>query len=269
MADLVRFEEYMNEMAGIQARVGDPVFIRRFELQLFELLSSGQIRDDEVGLILQELESLFTVEFSTYEQAIKSEYDTILSMVNDKYDDLGDDISREFDTVRRIEVTNDLQLGAYKEDTITSIKEKVDKGIRSDKSMTEVQDDIAKINSRSAFYAETLARTSLMRYGRVSKYEKALLADVNIFAYLGILRDTTRPFCRALLNGRYKLEDIQQFRNGNLEPVIHNCGGWNCIHDWEPDPTATEDDVVSGELIYLDEDPGARVIVNDPTNLAA
>lgn len=40
-------------------------------------------------------------------------------------------------------------------------------------------------------------------------------------------------------------------RNGNLEPVIENCGGWNCIREWEPDPTASEADTVKDKAISL------------------
>lgn len=44
---------------------------------------------------------------------------------------------------------------------------------------------------------------------------------------------------------------IFRLKNGNLEPVIENCGGWNCIHEWEPDPTATIADTVKGKTITL------------------
>lgn len=269
MADLDRFQAYMDEMLLLQGRIGDPLFIRRFEVQLFDLLASGQIQQTEIELILQEMDMLFDAEFVEFQGRFETGYNEVLSLVNDKYSDIGGDISREVQQMRRIEITNEMQLGEYTETTRQAIKQTIEAGIREEKSVAELEAEIADVNSRAAFYAETLTRTHLMRYGRIGKFEKALIAGVDIFAYLGVLRDTTRPFCRALLHGRYKIADIERFTNGNLEPVIENCGGWNCIHDWEPDPTATDNEVVTGPLIDLDESPGATVIINNPANLEA
>lgn len=258
--DLDRFKAYIDELTALQDRVSEPTFIRIFEEKLFDLLARRQITESEVRIILKELEMLFATEFTQFESRIRGSYNDVLALVNEKYSDLGEDISRELQQMRAIERTNRLQLGDYQQSTIDAIKNVVENGLKDGLNQTELQGNIAEIDSKASHYAETLARTHLMRYGRTSRYNKALMADVYIFAYLGVLRETTRPFCRVLLGHRYHVDDILTMRNGNLEPVIENCGGWNCIHDWEPDPTATEDEVVRGPLEEILGEAGTLVI---------
>ena len=40
----------------------------------------------------------------------------------------------------------------------------------------------------------------------------------------------------------HHIDQIQKMRNGNRKPVETYCGGWNCLHDWGPDPFADEAD---------------------------
>lgn len=258
--NLERFQAYMDDLMSLQDRVSEPVFIQVFEEKIFDLLARRQITEREIRVILTELEQLFTTEFSLFETEIRQSYNTLLELVNERYDDLGADISRELQQMRAIERANRLQMGDYRQSTVEAVKQIVDKGIRDGLSLSELEEKIAETDAKAAHYAETLARTHLMRYGRVSKYQKALMAEVEIFAYLGVLRETTRPFCRVLLGHRYHIDDILRMRNGNLEPVIDNCGGWNCIHDWEPDPTALPEEVVRGPLQTIEGDTGTLVI---------
>ncbi len=71
---------------------------------------------------------------------------------------------------------------------------------------------------------------------RSALIEKAKRAGVEWYKYSGIKRDSIRDFCDEHLNKHYTLKQIQAMRNGNREPVELYAGGWNCIHDWLPDP---------------------------------
>jgi hypothetical protein len=53
---------------------------------------------------------------------------------------------------------------------------------------------------------------------------------------VGLRRDSIRPFCSEHLNQTYHIDEINEMNNGNRNPVLENCGGWNCIHEWEPVP---------------------------------
>ena len=256
-----RFEDYMADMQAIQEDVSDPVFLDMVREEVFDLLASGAVDPSQIDELLDDFSIVFDREFTIFEDGIRDGYNRVLSLVNQRYSDLGEDMSTEMRLMRDVEKTNTLQLGEYKQETIDAIKEKIREGLLSDTPRSEIEDAIAAIDSRAAHYAKTLAGTHLMRYGNISRYGKAIQAGVTVFVYLGVLRDTTRNFCRAALGNRYHIDDILKFRNGNLEPVIENSGGWNCIHGWEPDPFALEEEVTRGEMIEVQGSPGSLIIL--------
>lgn len=258
--DRARLRQYLREVQALQDRVSDPVFMDIVREKLLDMISRGELDTEELEFILREVDRFFSPDFSKFHLEVKDTYNDTLEVVNDLYDDLGEDISREFSMVREVEKTNDLQIGEYQEKTKEAIARTVRDGIKEDKSVKELERDLRELGGKAEDYAETLAGTHIKRYGRVSKRNKSLQAEVEIYEYAGVLRDTTRPFCRACLHKLFRLDDILNMENGNLEPVIENCGGWNCIHDWEPDPTASEADAVSGKLYTV---PGGAKLFGD------
>lgn len=258
--DRRRLREYLRELQALQARVSDPVFFEVVQAQLIELIARGELDTEELEFILPAVDRIFKTEFAGFETQLLGSYNDTLDLVNELYDDLGEDVSREFATVRAIERTNQLQLDEYEKQTREAIARTVRDGAVEDKSVAELEEDLAELGGKAAQYAGTLAATHLKRYGRASRYHKSLVAGVDIYEYAGVLRDTTRSFCRACLGKLFHIDDILNMMNGNLEPVIENCGGWNCIHEWEPDPTATEADTVSGKLYTV---PGGARLYGD------
>lgn len=247
--DRDRLKRYLDGLVSIQKTTDPSEFIDAFERRFEELLLRKVITPDQIPLISQQLQELFGQEFAAWEQNVLSAYDGVLDLVNKEYDDIGPDLVRRTRQLRAIESANRLQMDSYEQSTIDAVKEAVSKGIKEGKTYYELVAELKEIGGKAKQYAETLASTHLKRYSRNIKMQKALIAGVQIFLYAGVLRDTTRAFCRACLNQYFHIDDIRKMKNGNLEPVEENCGGWNCIHEWEPDPLATEADIVKGKLI--------------------
>lgn len=255
--DKKRLREYLKEMKALEGRVTENNFIRRFEEKLLDLLSRNQIDTDDLTFIRNEVEKLFKSDFSGFDTKIKQTYNDIIELINELYDDIGTDVTRKFQRIKAVEQANQLQLQGYEEKTIESIARTVRQGIVEDVDFKELTRRIKKIGGTAGYYAETLAGTQLKRFARISKYNKSLIANVEYFTYAGVLRETTRSFCRACLLKTFHINNILKMRNGNLEPVIINCGGWNCIHDWEPDPFGSRKAVTNGKWYNLEG--GARI----------
>jgi len=175
-------------------------------------------------------------EWSDINDELAERYEQTTETVNRLYDDVGDHISREMQQVRAIEQANEAALGEYRESTIQEIRTEIQNGLAAGDDVDALRDRIAPISSKASFYAETIAKTHVKSFGRAVKAEKARLGNVPTFEYVGIIRSTTRPFCRELVDTTHHIDDIRKMRNNNREPVLIHCGGWNCIHDWEPDP---------------------------------
>lgn len=246
-----RLQAYLDEMRDLQQRVGRTEFVRRFEKKVLDLFARGQIDTADIDILRRELERLFGGEFQGFSGRIRQSYDDVLEVVNTLYDDLGLSISRDFQRVRAIERAIDFQLGEYRASTIESVAREIRRGVIENVNVRDLEQRIFQIGGKAAQYAEAISKTGIKRYGRVSRYQKALIANIQYFQYQGVLRETTRPFCRVNLRKIFHINTILQMLNGNLEPVIENCGGWNCIHEWEPDGTATAEDAVQGQFYTL------------------
>jgi len=175
-------------------------------------------------------------DFEALTEELTTRYEETVETVNRLYDDVGEDISRHMRQVRAIEQANDQALGDYKQKTIRQMRSEIATGLADGEDVDELRDRLDGISSKASFYADTIAKTSLKAHGRSVKAEKARLGNVPVFEYVGIIRSTTRPFCRELVGTTHHIDDIRQMQNDNREPVLIHCGGWNCIHDWEPDP---------------------------------
>lgn len=98
--------------------------------------------------------------------------------------------------LRSVETANRLQLGDYEDSVKESIRKTMTDGLTEGKSYGELVQDLKELGDKAARYAETLASTHLKRYSRSMKYQKTLISGTDIFMYAGVLRDTTRAFCR-------------------------------------------------------------------------
>ena len=247
-----RLREYLKELKALQTEVGDTQFLKVFEERVLDALARKLIDVDDVEFLQREIGQLFKIDFSKFDLKILQSYNTTLEIVNDLYDDLGGDIARQFAAMRALEKVHRLQLDSYADSTVKALAKIVQKGALESQTYKEVAKSIKALNDdKASYYAETLAKTQIKRYGRQSRYQKALIGGVTVYEYAGVLRVTTRPFCRICLGKRFHIDDILKMSNGNLDPVLINAGGWNCIHELEPDPTAKKADAISGKVFTV------------------
>lgn len=211
--------------------------------------AAENIRGFARTLMAQEMESYVD---QAFDRAFK-----VIDSVNRLYEDLGDDITRNFPAIYATEQAIAQSFGDYEEDVAIKIQNAVRKAVTSGQSIDDLETVISGLGERAAFYAEAIAKTQLRVVARVAKVEKARIAEVVYYQYVGNVRGVTRAFCRTMAGTTHHVDTIRELRNGNKEPVLTNCGGWQCVHDWEPDPFAATAD--EAELVTIPE--GTRTVV--------
>lgn len=216
------------------------------EAKLLDWLSRTDASESEPSRIQRRVSEILNDEISDWAAEIFDRHERTVDLVNDLYDDVGDDVGRTHQRIQAIEAVNIGELGDYQRGIETEIRGAIQDGLRAGEGVDGLRERISPISLKARAYADTIAKTHVKSYGRALKATKARLASVPAFEYVGIVRDTTRPFCRNLVGSTHHVDDIRRMRNGNREPVHLHCGGWNCIHDWEPDPFAS---VSSGQDI--------------------
>jgi len=239
--DRKRLQTFRREIADLQNQLSFEEFYRVIRAKILDALA----RDD--GRLFKELsisqqrrfiERLFKPGYEEFVKKIFSTYNATLDVVNDLYKDLGVDISRDFSKIRAIEEVNRQTLGVYTRSTVKDIQKVLRIGLTKGENFKQITRRLQTLDEKVVTFAETIARTQVKGYARLAKSEKARIAEVFFYEYTGIIRAVTRPFCRAMIGSTQDIDTISKMRNGNKEPVITYCGGWRCVHDWEPDPFA-------------------------------
>lgn len=241
--DRQRLALFNEEMAGLLEELTFESFYQLFQDKLFDYLS-GLVNGTEVPGITElrkEVGRLFDPELAKHARNIFNHFEDTVNLVNSRYADLGTNIGRDLPRLQRVEALTQSYLGRYRKSTVAQIAKVVRKGLLDGNSIRQITRALkAGTDGKAQFYARTIAQTAVKGYGRAGKAEKANLAEVFYYEYVGIIRKNTRPFCRLMVGSTHHIDFIRVMRNGNLEPVITHCGGWNCHHDWEPDPFARE-----------------------------
>lgn len=234
--DQERYETYKEEVQEYIESLSPAERQDAVRTKILDWLARTDVRPDNSPRIHRRIREIFGDEFDGILDELTERYEATTETVNRLYDDVGDDISREMQKVRAIEKANAQSLGRYRASTIQEMRSEIEKGLAQGDDVDALRDRITPISSKAKAYADTIAKTHVKSYGRAVKAEKARLGSVPQFEYVGIVRNTTRLFCRELVGTTHHLDDIRRMRNNNREPVLIHCGGWNCIHDWEPDP---------------------------------
>jgi hypothetical protein len=236
--DRERYEEYRDALQEQMRGLSAAGKLRTLRAKLLRHLADADIDPDDTERVRRMIRELFGEEMSSYVDLILERYDSTVEIVNELYDDIGFDMDRALPRLRAAEAAMRSELGTYKESTIEEITQRTTRGLLQQEGIEEIRQRITPVSDKAARYAQTIARTSVKSYSRTLKSEKARVAGVRHFEYVGIIRSTTRPFCRALVGTTLNQTQVRLSRNGNREPVEAHCGGWNCIHDLEPDPFA-------------------------------
>lgn len=256
-ADLNRYSEFTSELEELQKGLSSASYLRSIRAKVMDFLSRTDITRETSQDVRVMVRDLFDDFMTPWVNKFFDRYQDVLGAVNKHYADLGDDISRDFARIYATERAAAQQLGDYEDSVSRDMATAVRKAYEEKWSIEQLSQRIGALSEKAAFNADTIANTQLKYVSRVAKNEKAAIAEVFFFEYVGGVRGVTRAFCRVLHGTTHHLDTIVQLKNGNKEPVIDNCGGWNCIHDFEPDPFAEKAD--NDELVTITE--GIRTIV--------
>ena len=237
-ANKSRYRRFRDDLKALQQGLSRKSYLVSLQSKLLDFIARANPSPDDLLRIRQAVTTLVDDDFEPFAARVIASYNETLAIVNTHYADLGVDLTQDHSRIQAIERANRADLGRYRESTIRRISQATREALLAGETAREFARRIAPASNRARFYALTLAQTQTKVVARAAKAEKARIAEVHYFEYVGIIRDATRDFCRDLLIGQstYHIDAIHQMRNGNKEPVIENGGGWNCIHDWEPDP---------------------------------
>ena len=204
----------------------------------------------------------------------------LVSATTDFYDSVGVDIPASVTTaVRRRQasqrVTDALRngLSIASEDLKKATIDAVEAELASSGSPSRqaIQEAIEEAAEASTHVAQTQARTSINAYNQTYKDELANQTGLDRFLYAGNLQSNSRRFCIAHVDGVYTRDQIRQMKNGQIEPVITFCGGYNCRHSWVPVDPSWDDELKKREvpesrdpLSYGDGDRTATIVPTDP-----
>lgn len=238
--NLKRYRDYKAELNALIGSVNEHDLFHTVDAKLVDWMAKHpDVSTAEIRLFV---ERMYKPLFAEYSTNIFDSFDTTVKMVNSLYSDLGNDISREVSSVRAIESVNKSYLGRFSTKELEWITSKVEKGISKGFTKAELSEYIKGSSDTVSFYADTIAKTQIKSYGQILKNEKALIGEVDFFRYVDqVLRDNSHEFCirevgiagQGISKSR---TEISTMNNGTDLPVMEYRGGWNCNHDWEPDP---------------------------------
>lgn len=261
--DQERYDQYRREINNHIEGLSYQERFAQVRARLLDYLGKRNVDPSEALRLKRVIRQFLTDDVAPHLNAIVEQYDDIYDVVNRHYDDLGVDISRDFERIRQIELTTRQEIGNYTEEATRVIHQATREGLIEGEGVEGLSRRIGRAGKKASNYATTLAQTQLKTAGRVAKAEKARRAGVQFYEYAGIVRSVTRPFCRALAGSTHHVDDIRQMRNGNREPVLYHCGGWRCVHDWEPDPFAKKKDAHRGRLREVKEGNSRVLLIAD------
>jgi hypothetical protein len=234
--DSVRYQEYQSELERLLTPLTFTAQANIIRSKLIDFLVKNP---DETDLrrLTRTIRTFFNDQYQPFIIDALAVVADAIDVINRLYTDLTDiDITRDLTRIRAIERANQQEIGQFSERTIHEIATSVRESQIQNETVSKLKDRLKRISSKAAFYAETIAQTQVKVISRVAKYEKASIAEVVYFEYIGARRPTIRPFCDEHLGNTYHINGILAMDNGSALPVIESCGGWNCVHDWEPDP---------------------------------
>lgn len=125
--------------------------------------------------------------------------------------------------------TSFLELTHSNRDTLRRM---IRESLSSDLSSEDLIARLAAENDKLATYAETIGNTSLSAVSQDYNTISAMSAGLKHGLYAGNILPATRDFCRELVGKVLSIDAIRQLHNGQIDPVLTYCGGYNCRHRW-------------------------------------
>lgn len=239
-----RAKQFNADLLDLEKSLEFEQFYETVKAKLLDLISKGDLGGDTLQVFRRQVGKVLGPEFNGFVDRIYNVYTDTVSLVNTHYKDLGVDVNRDLDRIQAIEKVNLTRLGAYESSVERGIAKQVREGIAAGERSDKIADRLADLDDRVNSFANTLARTQVKSYGRSLKGEKARIAEIFFYEYIGLKRANTRRFCSELLDQNspvFHMNDIRQMKNAQVGNVFDYCGGFNCHHDWEPDPFVKKD----------------------------
>ncbi len=131
-------------------------------------------------------------------------------------------------------------LDDYSDDELVIIKKTISDGLQQNKNFNKIADDLSLCGGGIAQNAIKLSKTFVVAFQRITHLQKALIAEIEWYQYVGIVKNKTYTFCLDILNKHHNIDNILKMKNGVLEPVIYFGGGFECTHRWEANPFYTD-----------------------------
>lgn len=207
--------------------------------KLFDFIAKNPAAD--LPDIKAAVRKVFGPEFNTYVGRVFSEYDNVVYLANSVYEDLGFDLTRDIKKIRAIEKINSIRYGAYDRDMQKGIVKTIRDGIAKELRSDEITQNLIDLGGKVTSYADTITNTQLSAYAQTCKVEKANMGEVFYYQYVGLIYENSRAFCIGMVGNTMHISDINNITEAEVgSPFIDPCiiykGGWNCVHEWEPDP---------------------------------
>lgn len=240
--DRPRFDRFRAEIDALAEAVPAAEFGRAVRDRLAGYVERNGIPDGSDLELVRLVERLLGDDYAALASAIVRQFTEARDLVNELYADIGDvDVTADTRRLTRIERAVRFDIGQYDEAIARDLARAARESLALREDVRDLIQRIEKVGGKAETYASTLGNTYTLRYARATKSERARIGGIQFFEYVGAIRPTTRPFCLERVGKTYSTSSILAMRNGNLEPVIECCGGWQCAHHWEPDPLATEE----------------------------
>lgn len=244
LADIAEMEDRINELLEDL-----PIRSSNYEDELVDAIFEVLDEHDVAGLDELELEDIIADALSDVfadldqdtRDAISERVQESVSQTRAFYEAQGIRIPGLREAVRRSDTAQ--RLSRFLEDGMAKISANLRKGTievlqemvaRGDVSRSEMEEKLIERADAAANHARTQARTSVSAYNQNYREELADRAELEHFLYYGNIQDNSRQFCRRLVDGVYTRQQIDQMKNGMLEPVMTFQGGYNCRHSWVP-----------------------------------
>lgn len=249
-----RYERFERDLQQLRDGVTVAEYLARIRARLLDYLSRSGIDPSDIPTARRYLRDILPDELAPFVDQVTSSYTATLDLINEHYADLGVEITRDFPLVQAVETAARQELGQFEQDVLDRLTRELRVSAVEREGITTLKDRLKGVDNTVSSYALTIARTQVMTVARAGTADQARSAGVGIFQYVGLRRGSNRPFCHVLVGQTHTITTINQLRNGNREPVLLNCGGWNCIHKWEPDPFAKPSDLTDDDRLvtFLD-----------------
>lgn len=256
-------ELYRAEIEDLVNRLGFEEAYNSFRDRFLDLVSRGIVKEGSVLDLIRQIEPLFEPYAERHLFRMEKDYDDAMRLVNQVYADMGVDVTRELDRVVALEKVNRSRWGKYSRKTVRFLAEQT----RESRVTGETSKDLAKrfeesVDPKVVKFADTLARSLVKGEGQELKNEKARIAGVEWMTYVGppvrtsgIPSTLSHRFCIEISRSRkrtFRVDDINEMKNGQLEPVRIHRGGYRCRHDWEPNPAFSGKDYKVTMITVMD-----------------